>query len=156
MWFNWSATITKDHAARGLAISDRDIVAAKMTGVALFRLGEREGGTAWLTEAVAAYRAALEESTRDRDPLRWAATQLLLGNALETLGERESGTVSLEAAVTAYHSALEELTRASAPLDWAATQNDLGIALFRLGEGGWDSEPRGGGCGVSHGVRSLH
>jgi hypothetical protein len=44
-------------------------------GAALATLGERESGTAYLTEAMAAYRAALEERTRDRVPLDWAATQ---------------------------------------------------------------------------------
>jgi hypothetical protein len=38
-------------------------------GIALWRLGERESGTARLEEAVSAYRAALEEMTRDRVPL---------------------------------------------------------------------------------------
>ena len=37
-------------------------------GNALWRLGERESGTAHLDEAVAAYRAALEERTRERVP----------------------------------------------------------------------------------------
>jgi hypothetical protein len=37
-------------------------------GVALWRLGERESGTARLEEAVTAYRAALEEWTRERVP----------------------------------------------------------------------------------------
>jgi hypothetical protein len=41
-----------------------------------------------LTEAVAAYRAALEERTRERVPLDWAMTQNNLGNALLRLGER--------------------------------------------------------------------
>ena len=45
-------------------------------------LGERESGTARLEEAVAAYRAALEERTRERVPLDWARTQMNLGNAL--------------------------------------------------------------------------
>ena len=45
-------------------------------------LGERESGTAQLEEAVAAYRLALEEWTRDRVPLDWAMTQNNLGNAL--------------------------------------------------------------------------
>jgi hypothetical protein len=40
---------------------------------------------------VAAYRAALEERTRDRVPLDWATTQNNLGTALATLGARESG-----------------------------------------------------------------
>ena len=48
----------------------------------LRRSGERESGTARLEEAVAAYRAALEEWTRERVPLDWATTQNNLGNAL--------------------------------------------------------------------------
>jgi hypothetical protein len=35
-------------------------------------LGKRESGTARLKEAVAAFRAALQEMTRDRVPLQWA------------------------------------------------------------------------------------
>jgi hypothetical protein len=38
--------------------------------VALEALGERESGTALLDEAVTAYRAALEERTRERVPLQ--------------------------------------------------------------------------------------
>ena len=38
-------------------------------GTALETLGERESGTARLEEAVAAYRAALQEYTRERVPL---------------------------------------------------------------------------------------
>ena len=68
-------------------------------GNALQSLGGRESGTARLEEAVAAYRAALEERTRERVPLHWAMTQMVLGNALLTLGERESGTARLEEAV---------------------------------------------------------
>ena len=116
-------------------------------------LGERESGTARLEEAVAAYRAALEERTRERVPLDWATTQNNLGNALRTLGERESGTARLEEAVAAYRAALEEWTRERVPLDWATTQNNLGNAL---------SDPRrarerhgaagGGGRGLSRGA----
>ena len=42
-------------------------------------LGERESGTARLEEAVAAYREALMERTRDEVPLEWAETQNNLG-----------------------------------------------------------------------------
>jgi len=38
-------------------------------GSALARLGERESGTASLQQAVAAFRAALQEHTRERVPL---------------------------------------------------------------------------------------
>ncbi len=75
-----------------------------------------------------AYRAALEERTRDRVPLEWATTQMNLGTALETLGERESGTARLEEAVTAHRAALEETTRDRVPLQWARTQMNLGTA----------------------------
>ena len=97
------------------------------------RLGEGESGTARLEEAVAADRAALEEYTRERVPLQWAATEMNLGNALTTLGERESGTARLEEAVAAYRAALEERTRERVPLDWAMTEMNLATALLRLG-----------------------
>jgi hypothetical protein len=84
--------------------------------------------------AINAYRAALQEWTRERVPLDWAATQDNLGSALSTLGERESGTARLEEAVTAHRAALQEWTRERVPLDWAATQNNLGGALSTLGE----------------------
>jgi tetratricopeptide (TPR) repeat protein len=69
-----------------------------------------------------------------RAPLRWAMSQMNLGNALAMLGERESGTARLEEAVSAYREALQELTRARVPLDWATTHMNLGNALSRLGE----------------------
>ena len=103
-------------------------------GNALTRLGEHESGTARLEEAVAAYRAALEEQTRERVPLGWAMTQMNLGVALVMLGERESGTARLEEAVAAFRAALEERTRERVPLDWAMTQMNLGDALEMLGE----------------------
>ena len=103
-------------------------------GAALETLGEHENGTTHLEEAVAAYRAALEEYPRERVPLKWAMTQHNLGNALEALGERESGTARLEEAVAAYHLSLEERTRERVPIDWAVTQYALGIALQALGD----------------------
>lgn len=112
------------------ALSSTRVILAK----ALQTLGEQSGENAPLQEAVAAYRAALKEQTRERVPLDWAKTQNNLGNALRALGERESGTARLEEAVLAYRAALEERTRARVPLDWAMTQNNLGSALWRLGE----------------------
>ena len=118
-----------------LASSDDERGAARNNlGNALQSLGERESGTARLDEAVAAYRAALQERTRERVPLQWAATQNNLGLALWSLGERESGTARLDEAVEAFRAALQERTRERVPLDWAMTQNNLGSALQRLGE----------------------
>ena len=68
-------------------------------GNALLALGEREDVTAHLLDAVAAYRLALQEGTRDRVPQLWAGIQSNLSAVLTTLGERQSGTARLEAAV---------------------------------------------------------
>jgi tetratricopeptide (TPR) repeat protein len=87
-----------------------------------------------LEEAVTAYRDALQERTRERVPLDWAATQNNLGDALWRLGERESGTARLEEAVTAFRAALTERTREKVPRAWAMTRNNLGNALQALGE----------------------
>jgi dTDP-4-amino-4,6-dideoxygalactose transaminase len=57
-------------------------------GIAIRTLGERESGTARLEEAVAAYRAALEERTRARVPLDWATSTGNQGVALRVLAER--------------------------------------------------------------------
>jgi hypothetical protein len=50
-------------------------------GTALWRLGERETGTARLEEAVADSREALQEWIRVRVPLQRAKTQMNLGDA---------------------------------------------------------------------------
>jgi tetratricopeptide (TPR) repeat protein len=66
-------------------------------GLALFKLGELEGRTGKLEEAVAAYREALKERTRERVPLQWAAkaaphwhdkAQQYLARCLALLGQR--------------------------------------------------------------------
>ena len=103
---------------------------------ALYRQGAEFGDNAALEAAVATYREALKEYTREREraPLQWATTQNNLGTALGTLGERESGTARLDEAVAAYREALKERTRERVPLDWATTQSNLGNALATLGE----------------------
>ena len=103
-------------------------------GITLTVIGDQAGENGALADAAGAFHAVLEEWTRDRVPLAWAATQANLGAALARLGERESGTAHLTEAVAAYRAALEERTRDRVPLDWAATQNNLGLALWRLGE----------------------
>jgi hypothetical protein len=79
-------------------------------GNALRTLGERESGTQHLTEAVAAYRAALQERTQARVPLDWAMTQNNLGNALRTLGERLRDTNVLCEALRDHISAWQVLS----------------------------------------------
>ncbi len=89
--------------------SDADAVGAFLFEKAgeFYERGDQKGENAALLVAVAAYRAALTEWTRERVPLDWAMTQNNLGNALLRLGERESGTARLEEAVAAYRAALD-------------------------------------------------
>ena len=98
-------------------------------GSALLTLGERESDAEHLEQAADAYRAALQERTRERVPLAWAGTQNNLGNALGILGDRESGTERLEQAVAAYRAALQDLPREHVPLAWARTQKNLDLAI---------------------------
>jgi tetratricopeptide (TPR) repeat protein len=101
-------------------------------GLALSTIGEQAGNNKALTEAVAAYREALKEQTRERVPLDWAMTQNNLGNALYTLGSRESGRGKLEEAVAAYREALKEWTREHAPRDNEIATQNLYSALILL------------------------
>jgi tetratricopeptide (TPR) repeat protein len=78
-----------------------------------------------LQEAVAAFRAALQEQTPERVPLDWAGTQNNLGIALQTLGERESGTQYLEEAVGAFQKSLKVFQAADATHDVETTTNNL-------------------------------
>lgn len=119
-------------SATGQSISNWDRGTARPRAKHLAAIAMR--GAARLEEAVQAYRAALEEITRERVPMDWVMTQNNLGAALSTLGKRENGTARLEEAVQAYRAALEESARERVPLHWAKMQNSLGLALSALGE----------------------
>ena len=115
-------------------------------------LGERESGTARLEEAVAAYREALEERTRERVPLEWARTQKNLGKALRSSASGRAGRRGLEEAVAAYREALEERTRARVPLSGPAQMNLGNCARDARRAGERDGAARGGGCRLSRGL----
>jgi tetratricopeptide (TPR) repeat protein len=100
-------------------------------GAALASLGRRESGTARLDEAVASYREALKEWTRERVPLQWAMTQNNLGAALGALGERQmaadkaKGCEALVAAHEHYAAALEEYRKAGASPKMGAVEGSI-------------------------------
>ena len=128
---------TQDLDGLASAHKDTKLDRARMQtnlGNALAMLGERESGTTKLEGALAAFRGALKEQTRERVPLDWAKTQASLGNALYTLGVRENSTAKFEEAVAAYREALKERTRERVPLDWGRTQINLGNAILELAE----------------------
>lgn len=120
-------------------------------------LGRLQSDPYQIQQAVTVYQQVLEERTRARVPLGWAATQnnlgdafmealtelaregvsrdwamtqSNLGNALLALGELQSDSSKLQGAVTAYQQALEELTHVRGSLEWALIENNLGSALL--------------------------
>jgi tetratricopeptide (TPR) repeat protein len=87
-------------------------------GTVLRVLGARESGTQRLEEAVAAYRAALEEWTRERVPLDWASTMTELGYTRFYLGDFTGAALNLqEVVVNGTDDAYQRLSR---PRSWAA------------------------------------
>jgi tetratricopeptide (TPR) repeat protein len=103
-------------------------------GRAKVLVGQEQAQSASLEAAVAVFREALKEFTRERTPVEWAETQHDLGVVLSILGTREAGTGKLEEALVAFREALKELTRERQPLGWATTQANLGAALGILGQ----------------------
>jgi hypothetical protein len=81
-------------------------------GAALLALGEREGGTARLEEAVAAFREALKELTRERLPLQWAMSLGSQGVAMILLAERTKNATTAETAYQQIEVALETMRSA--------------------------------------------
>jgi hypothetical protein len=76
-------------------------------GKALGKLGERESGTARIEEAITAFRAALEEQTRDRVPLLWAYANHALAANLATLAERRKDRHTMAEALGHMREALD-------------------------------------------------
>ncbi len=89
-----------------------------------------------MSNAVVAYRAALQVRTREQLGQQWAETQNNLGNALVEQGFRiggEAGQQLLSEAEAAYCAALQVRTREQLAQQWAETQNNLGYALQEQG-----------------------
>jgi tetratricopeptide (TPR) repeat protein len=80
--------------------------------------GEGKAANEHLTDAITAYRNALEVYTRERLPQDWAAVQTNLGNGLQAQGLRTGGSQGnelLAQAVAAYRRALEVYTAEGFP-----------------------------------------
>jgi tetratricopeptide (TPR) repeat protein len=101
---------------------------------ALHRQGDERGDNDALRGSIEIFRSVLETLTRERVPLKWAATQHNLGIALQILGQREGSTAWLEEAVSAFRKALQETPREQAPSNWAMTQICLGNTFTAIGE----------------------
>lgn len=91
-------------------------------------------GTKRLEEAVEACHTALADRHRERVPLDWAETQLVLGDTLYFLALRTPGTLMLAQAVAAHRAALEEFSQEHNLQEWRVAQRSLGAALAMLGQ----------------------
>src|SRR5262249_38451758 len=76
-------------------------------GNALAWLGYREGSTARIEEAIAAYEPVLTETMRKRLPLEWAMGAVSQGVTFMELAERVGDVRSAQTAVTKLSMALE-------------------------------------------------
>jgi hypothetical protein len=83
---------------------------AEQPRLVLWKLAERESGTAKLEEAVAAYREALKERTRERAPLDWAVSTGDLGVTSMQLAQRKRDAAMAQTAVVQIKAARDTLT----------------------------------------------
>ena len=97
-------------------------------GTVLRLLGEQRRGARTLQQAVAAYKSALTEFSRDRFPQQWATTKNNLGAALQKLASREDDPKIMQDAITSYECALEECGKESVPITWAMSIANLGVS----------------------------
>jgi hypothetical protein len=79
---------------------------------ALQSLGAHESGTARLEEAVEAYRAALQEITRERSPFQWALNVGGQGLAMMAIADRKNDAATAEQALAKIIAAYEGLQSA--------------------------------------------
>jgi len=100
---------------RGAALND--------LGVSLQELGARETGTGRMERAVDAYRAALEEFTRDRVPYQWTYTQENLGILYLTMFRKTGERTYLETARAHATAALDVYREMSASYDIGTAEN---------------------------------
>ena len=101
--------------------------------IALATLGQRESGTERLDQAVAAYRDALKEWTREKVPLDWATTQHNLGGVYLAFFDKTNDTAHLDKAEAHVQAALE-VFEVSAPYYAGMAQEQLQQIAARRGE----------------------
>ena len=104
---------TQDLDGLASAHKDTKLDRARMQtnlGNALAMLSEREADTAKFEEAVAAYREALKEQTRERAPLDWAISTGDLGITSMQLAQRKRDAAMAQTAVVQIKAARDALT----------------------------------------------
>lgn len=97
-------------------------------GTALMDLGQRQGRTDLLEQAVSTLELAEEERTRERVPLDWAKTEGNLGSVLLVLGERRHSRSLVEQAVAKHEAALSVFAAAGADRQADRARANLDLA----------------------------
>lgn len=101
-------------------------------GNAIATLACQRGTVELFQVAVQTYRAALEQLSRDDNPVDWALTQKHLGASLQVIAERSNDTQTLSQSAEALQGALEVFRPDTYPTLWASAQNRLGLVLYKL------------------------
>ena len=128
------AASENDRAADEKTASDAWALKQYELGRTLVARSENISGIRELNEAVLAFKAVLNEWSRDQNPERWAAAQSNLGYALTLLGKRQGSVGTLESAAIACRNALAEIKQDRTPLLWATAQYNLGLTLSGMAE----------------------
>lgn len=90
--------------------------------------------------AVQTYLAALEQLSKDDNPIDWALTQKHMAASLQAIAERTDGEEILTQAAEALEACLEVFRRETYPVQWASAQSRLGLVLYKLDLKSGDSE----------------
>ena len=101
-------------------------------GNAIATLAHQRGTAELYQVAVQTYRAALEQLSRDDNPIDWALTQKHLGASLQAIAERTNDEETLNQSAEALEAALETFRPEIYPIQWASAQNRLGLVLYKL------------------------
>jgi tetratricopeptide (TPR) repeat protein len=101
-------------------------------GNAIATLAHQRGTAELYQVAVQTYRAALEQLSRDDNPIDWALTQKHLGASLQAIADRTNDEETLNQSAEALEAALEAFRPDTYPIQWASAQNRLGLVLYKL------------------------
>ncbi|HEY7644377.1 MAG TPA: hypothetical protein VH858_05010 [Hyphomicrobiales bacterium] len=102
-------------------------------GNTLLRIAARTKSVPGFEDAVAAFEAALEVRTQQKDPRLWALTSWHLALALFRQGLMTGDTALFEKSLAAYESALSQIKQREMPMEWGLIQNEMGTVHLACG-----------------------
>ena len=102
-------------------------------GNTLLRIAARERNAPGFEDAIAAFEAALDVRTRQKDARLSALTRWHLGLALFRQGLVMNHTALFEKSLAAYETALSQIKRREMPVEWGLIQNEMGTVHLTCG-----------------------